>query len=75
MREKILELLKKVCGEGNYENEKALVDNGILNSLQTTDLISELNFEFDIVVPYDKISPEYFNSVDAIVSLVEELKK
>ena len=51
----------------------ALVDSGALDSLSLVMAIGELSMEFSVTVPYEEITPENFNSLDAIVRLVERL--
>jgi len=36
-------------------------------------LIAEINNEWDVTIPADKIDPQYFNSAEALCELIEEL--
>ena len=65
MREKIIEILNEICPGNDFENETAIIDDGIIDSLDIVAVISELMEEFD------DLTPENFNSVDAIVELIE----
>ena len=70
MREKIVELLK--CTSPGIDCEqKDLVDSGVLDSVALMSIISEME-EMEIVIPYEEITPQNFNSVDAIVALAEK---
>lgn len=73
MRETILEILQGLHPDVTFEGNDALVDSKVLDSFDIVSLISELNDEFDIVITADKIIPENFNSVDALLALVESL--
>ena len=75
MKQDVLRLLQGILPEIDFEASGALVDDGILTSLSIVEIISELSVEYGIVVTYDYIVRENFNSLDAIVKLVERLKK
>ncbi len=75
MRQEILTLLQEVLPQIDFTSSKKLVDDGILDSLSIVSVISELSMEYDIEIPYTEIVPENFNSLDAIVAMVERLKK
>lgn len=72
MKEKILALLEDVLPQIDFTGD-ALVDSGALDSLSLVTAIGELSMEFGITVPYEEITPDNFNSLDAIVRLVERL--
>lgn len=75
MREKLLSILNEICPEIDFENEKELVDSGLLDSLSITDIISELSLEYDITIPYEQVIPENFNSIDSMLNMINELNK
>ena len=70
MREKIIEILNEICPGNDFENETAIIDDGIIDSLDIVAVISEL-MEFDVQLGVNDLTPENFNSVDAIVELIE----
>lgn len=72
--EKILEILAEINDTIDYKNEKALIDDKLIESLDLLALISELEDAFDISIGMEAIIPENFNSVEAIHNLVESLK-
>ena len=71
--EKIIEILKSIRSDVDYESEKGLIDNGILDSFDIVSVIGELSDAFDIDISIDDMTPENFNSVEAIHALVERL--
>ena len=71
MREKIIEILNEICPGNDFENETAIIDDGIIDSLDIVAVISELMEEFDVQLGVNDLTPENFNSVDAIVELIE----
>jgi len=72
--EKLMEILKGIRPDVDFENETALIDDGILDSFDVVSIISELDNEFDVQVRITELDPENFNSVEAIWNLVQELK-
>ena len=73
-REKVLEILQGVNADIDYENEKALIDDEILNSFDVVAIISDLGDEFDIDISVDEMIPENFNSAKALWELIEKLQ-
>ncbi|MFR5116213.1 MAG: hypothetical protein ACLTDV_03705 [Eubacterium sp.] len=51
----------------DFENEKALVDDHILDSFDILQIISDISDEFDIVIPAAYVKPENFNSAEALL--------
>ncbi|MBQ9006923.1 MAG: acyl carrier protein [Atopobiaceae bacterium] len=71
--EEIIEILKDVEEDVDYENETALVDNRVLDSFDILSIISALNEEFDISIPAKDVIPENFNSAAAMRDMVQRL--
>ena len=72
--EKLLELLKSVRPDVDFENETALIDDGILDSFDVVSIISELDDQFDVQIRITELDPENFNSAEAIWKMVQEMK-
>lgn len=72
--EKLLEILISIRPDVDFENETALIDDGILDSFDVVSIISELDNEFDVQVRITELDPENFNSAESIWNLVQELK-
>lgn len=73
MREDILRILESIRPDVDFEAETALVDDDVLGSLDIVELVSQLNDEFVIDISVDDLVPENFNTVDAMVELVESM--
>ena len=73
MRDTILDILSDIADDIDFETATALIDDGLLSSLDVLQLIGALNDEFDISIPAPQIIPANFNSVDAMVAMVERL--
>lgn len=75
MKAKVLEILKDIRSDIDFENETLLIDNGLLASLDIVAIVGEFNDEFDIEISVDDLLPENFNSVDAMVELIEGMQE
>lgn len=71
--EKLLEILRSLHSDVDFENTDDLVDDGILDSLDIVTLVTEINSEFDVAIPAEEIVPENFNSAEALMELIERL--
>ncbi len=72
--DELKELLQEKYPAIDFDNEKALVSGGLLDSLQVVELIAELEDKFDIEVTMEYIQPSYFESVETIWEMIEELQ-
>ena len=68
--DKLLKILNDLHGDIDFTAESALVEDGILDSLDIVALITEIRSEFDVSIPPEEIVPENFNSVKAIRELI-----
>lgn len=73
--DKLLELLKDVCPDVDFENGTELVTGGELDSMDVVTLIGEISDAFDVEVPVEEMVPENFDSVQAIYNLIKKLQK
>lgn len=71
--EQLLEILSSIHPDVDFENEDALIDDGILGSLDIVTLVTEINAELDVTIPAEEIVPENFNSAAALWALIEKL--
>lgn len=72
--EQLLELLKGVRPDVDFENETELIDGGILDSFDVVAIISEIDDQFDVQIRINELDPENFNSAESIWNLIQELK-
>ena len=72
--EELIELLKDVRDDVDFENTKDLIDGKILTSFDIIQIISTLDDEYDISIPASEIVPANFNSAEAIYALVQRLQ-
>ena len=71
--ESLLKILAEIRPDVDFEDNKELVDSGELDSFDIVTLVGELCDAYDIENSADEIVPENFNSVEAIMALVETL--
>lgn len=75
MKEQLLTLLKENFPEIDFTESDALVDDGILESIVLVEIISTISLELGILIPYEEIVPQNFNSLDAMAALLERLNE
>ena len=69
----ILEILCDLHPDVDFTVEENLFDDGILDSFDIVTLISEISDTLEVDIPAGEITPENFNSAQAICELVERL--
>ena len=69
----LIEILSNLHPEVDFETCDTLIDDKILDSFDIISVISEINEEFDVVIPAEEIIPENFNSAQALYDLVTRL--
>lgn len=72
--DKIIEILSDLHEDVDFTTCDTLIDDKILDSFDIITVITEINSEFDVAIPADRIVPENFNSAQALAALVEELE-
>ena len=71
MREQIIEILTEICPGVDFEQETSLIDDGLIDSLDIVAVVTDLMDTSDVQLGVDDLTPENFNSVDAICQLIE----
>ena len=72
--EELYELLDGLNMKVDFRNEKALIEDGILESLDIVIIVDELNSHYDIEITVDDLIPENFDSAEAMLELVRRLQ-
>lgn len=75
MRERLLKLLKEILSGIDFDLSDTMVDDGILDSLALTCVISEISMEFGINIPFEELTSDNFNSVDKMAELIGRCPK
>lgn len=71
MKERLLHVLEDCCPGVDFETETALIDDGVLESLDIVAIVSEIMNEFEVELNVDDLLPEHFNSAEAMLALIE----
>ncbi|MGN0457061.1 MAG: acyl carrier protein [Acutalibacteraceae bacterium] len=72
--EELMEILGELRPDVDFENETALITDGVLDSFDIVALVAELNEAFDIEIKPNNLVPDNFNSVKAMMALIEQLQ-
>lgn len=72
--EKLINILKEIDDSIDYEKEKALIDGRILDSFGVITLVSELEDAYGIEIGASEMTPDNFNSAEAIYNMVIRLQ-
>lgn len=70
-----MNILMEIDQDVDWENEKALIEDRILDSFGVISLIAELEDAFDIQIEAADMIPENLNSVNAIWNMIQRLKE
>ena len=70
----MLEILKTIRPDVDFEKEDKLIDDGILDSFDIIAIVGEFNEAFEVDIDVDDLEPENFNTVDAMLELVKRLQ-
>ena len=69
----LIAILNELHPELDPSSATELVDKGILDSFDMVMLISQISADFDVEVPPEALTPENFNSLEAMWALVQRL--
>ena len=71
--EELKRMLEEKYPDIDFDVEKNLVSGGVLDSLEVVTIISEIEDLFDISITMEYIQPAYFESVETMWGMIEEL--
>lgn len=70
--EKILEMLKKLHPEYNYEASDDFISDGLIDSIDLQELFAMLEEEFDVELAGTDLTPQNFRSLESIAELLAD---
>ncbi|MBO6214976.1 MAG: acyl carrier protein [Lachnospiraceae bacterium] len=70
MREKLLEVLTDIRPDVDFENERLLMDGGILDSFDIIAIVQEMRDIFSVNIDADDLEPYNFNTVDGMLEMI-----
>ncbi len=68
--EKILELLKEIRPEFDFENSIDFIEDGYLDSFDIAALIEMIENAFGIIIDGLDVLPENFQNIDSIIEVI-----
>lgn len=72
--DKLLQILKGIRSDIDFANEKKLIDDHVLDSFDIIAIVNELNDAYDIEIDVEDLEPDNFNTVEAMLELIEKLQ-
>lgn len=68
----VMDILKEIRPEVNFETSDGYIDNGILDSFDIIALVSTLDENWSITIHGNDIIPENFNSLKSIEEMLKK---
>jgi acyl carrier protein len=72
MNNRILEILKEIRPEFNFDKNINFIESGMLDSFDVVSLVNALDEEFKISIAGTDILPENFETLEAINELLKK---
>ena len=72
--EELLEILRTIRSDVDFENEPSLIDGYILDSFDIVTIVNGMEEKFGIELKASDIIPENFNTVQDMMALIEKYK-
>jgi len=73
MKEDLRAILEEIRPDVDFDNETELIDGGVLESMDIVAIVCEIKEAFDVTIGIEQLTPENFNSEEAILELIEQL--
>lgn len=73
MTERILQILRDVNEEIISYDGTNMMGDGLVDSFELIDIVSQLEEEFDIEIDGQYVTVEYFANKDTIIALIKKL--
>ena len=71
--EQLLEILHRINPDVDFEHSTKLVTDKLIDSIDITSLLAELEETFDIEIDMEYVTPENLDSVEAMWNMIQEL--
>ena len=73
MKEDLRAILEEIRPDVDFDNETELIDGGVLESMDIVAIVGEIKEAFDVTIGIEQLTPENFNSEEAILELIKQL--
>ena len=70
---KVIDMLADIRPEFDFSESQSFIEDGYLDSFDLVSLVTELSDEFDIQITAKDFIEENFNSLAALVAMVDRL--
>ena len=74
MKTKLIEILNEIRPEFDFTVEVDFIEEGMLDSFDLVSLVDSIEAEFGVAISGMDIIPENFNSIDAIINVINNNK-
>ncbi|MBQ6843333.1 MAG: acyl carrier protein [Agathobacter sp.] len=71
--EELRKILQEMYPDIDFDMEKNLYDDGRIDSVDVVTIIANIEETFDVSVTMEYIQPSYFQSIDTMWEMIEEL--
>ncbi|MBR0398798.1 MAG: acyl carrier protein [Eubacterium sp.] len=71
--EQLMEILHRINPDVDFENSRKLVTDKLLDSIDITSLLAELEETFEIEIDMEYVTPENLDSAEAMWNMIQEL--
>lgn len=72
--EELMENLRAIREDVDFEYETNLIDGGILASFDIIQIVAMIAEEYDVKVPVSELKPANFNSAEALYAMIRRLE-
>ncbi len=73
--DKLIKILKDINPDIDYENEKALIDDGFFDSLEIMSIVMDISENLHVEIDADDVTADNFNSVESMWKLISKYKE
>lgn len=73
--DELMNILNGIDDSIDWKNEKALIDQRLLDSFGVITLVSELEDQFSVEIDAAQMIPDNFNSAEAIYEMIQRLRE
>ena len=70
----LCELLKECCPMVDFINEKSLITNKVIDSMDIVNIIEAIENKYDISIEFEMINAENFDSIEAMEAMIKKLQ-
>ena len=73
--DEMLEILRGIRPDVDFENEKKLIDDSVLDFYDLIAIVSEFDEAFDVEIDAADLEPDNFNTIEAMWELIQEMQQ